>query len=80
MGWALGVLCCVYLIGIVGCGGSLPRDPVPVDEKPSATIADLSTVRAMTGELDAAAQADLVQAVRDHSPEHYRINPDGARG
>ena len=79
LAWALAVVCCVYLLGPSGCATPIKRNPVPVEQRASAKVAGMPTIRVSRGELDADAQAEIVQALRDHPPENYRLNPDGSR-
>lgn len=65
-------------VATTGCG-SLPRDPVPVDQMASAEVPGMSDVRGWGGETSPWLQEDLVQSVRDEREDTVPRNPDGSR-
>ncbi len=79
MQWSPWLLACVALLGLTGCAGPPPRNPVPVDQKAQAQVPGMSEARYDRGVFDPGAQARLLQSIRDDPPENYRRNPDGSR-
>ncbi len=67
------------MLALAGCG-SLPRNPVPVEQIYRAEVVDLPQVRAWGGEFSEHFQRDLVQSIYDEKGLDYVEHDDGSRG
>jgi hypothetical protein len=63
-------------IALVGCG-ILPRNAVPVELMPEASIPGLPDVRATAGRRNAAMTADLALSFAQELPAEFPLGPDG---
>ncbi len=66
------------LLGPIGCG-TIPRNPVPVEQIPKAEIPGMPGVRSFGVEHRESFYKDLVQSVRDEPPGLFPKNPDGTK-
>jgi predicted acylesterase/phospholipase RssA len=67
------------MLALAGCG-SVPRNPVPVEQTYRAEVADMPQVRAWGGEFSDQFQRDLVQSIYDEKGLDYVEHNDGSRG
>ncbi|MFQ6023922.1 MAG: patatin-like phospholipase family protein [Acidiferrobacterales bacterium] len=64
------------ILGLIGCG-TIPRNPVPIEQIPKAEIPNLPGVRSFIGKRSPSFYKDFVQSIRDEPPDPP--NPDGLR-
>ncbi len=65
-------------LGLAGCG-TIPRNPVPIEQLPKAEIPEMPGVRTLGGERSPAFTQDFIQSVRDEPPDLFPPNPDGTK-
>jgi predicted acylesterase/phospholipase RssA len=67
------------MVALAGCG-SLPRQPVPVEQIYGAEVVDMPQVRAWGGGVSDHFQRDLVQSIYDEKGLDYVEHDNGSRG
>ncbi|GMQ89689.1 MAG: patatin-like phospholipase family protein [Gammaproteobacteria bacterium] len=66
------------LLGLIGCG-TIPRNPVPLEQMDQAQVPDLPGIRSYATDFSKNFQKDFVQSVRDEPPGLYPLNADGTK-
>ena len=66
------------ILGLIGCG-TIPRNPVPIEQIPAAEIPNIPGVRSFIGKRSPSFYQDFVQSIHDEPPDLYPPNPDGLR-